>query len=120
MGTIGVFIEPGTMGSNHDRIDEVRARELFTSVSNAGHIIEGENMIFCSHYSHRVWDQSHKGSLHCYGHSHGSIPDWGRSMDVGVDVAYKLTGEYRPFSLEEVVKILNSKEISIVDHHESR
>src|SRR3990167_3629454 len=62
--------------------------------------------IFCSHYSHRTWPKSHHGSLHIYGHSHGNLPGLGRSMDVGVDSAYKIFGEYKPFSFDEVVETL--------------
>jgi calcineurin-like phosphoesterase family protein len=41
--------------------------------------------VFLSHYGHRVWPTSFHGSLHLYGHSHGTLPPLGRSMDVGVD-----------------------------------
>jgi hypothetical protein len=42
-----------------------------------------------------------------------------KSMDVGVDAAYKRFGEYRPFSLDEVLKIMENKKIKIVDHHDN-
>jgi hypothetical protein len=74
---------------------------------------------FCSHYSHRVWDQHHKGVFHLYGHSHSSLehdPN-GRSMDVGIDNAYKLLGEYRPFNITEVYELLKDRSSQIVDHH---
>jgi calcineurin-like phosphoesterase family protein len=73
-----------------------------------------------SHYAHRVWPHHHKGSIHLYGHSHSNLDDdWGKSMDVGVDAAYKRFGEYRPFSLDEVLKIMENKKIKIVDHHDN-
>lgn len=59
--------------------------------------------VYLSHYSHRVWRNSHHGSFHLYGHSHGGLPPHGRSMDVGV----MLTG-YRPVSIEEVASTLSS------------
>lgn len=37
------------------------------------------------HYSMRVWNAMHYGSIHFYGHSHGSLPGYKRSMDVGYD-----------------------------------
>lgn len=57
-----------------------------------------------NHYSQRVWNKSHYGSIHLYGHSHGELPPLGRSVDVGVDSS-SLTGtkEYRPFSIDEVL-----------------
>jgi len=44
----------------------------------------GESL-FLSHYAHRVWDRSHYGTIHLFGHSHGGLADHGLSMDVGVD-----------------------------------
>lgn len=70
--------------------------------------------IFCSHYAHRVWNKSHWGSYHVYGHSHGSLPDdpKSRSMDVGVD-----TNGYKPWSLEDIIARLDQKEWKAIDHH---
>lgn len=76
-----------------------------------------DHQIFMSHYSHRVWEGSHKGYIHLYGHSHDTIKDYGRSMDVGVDVAYRLTGEYRPFSLDEIIQIMEKRDPFMADHH---
>lgn len=47
----------------------------------------GKVRIWLSHYAHRVWPDSHWGSLHLYGHSHGHLPDdpCRLSMDVGID-----------------------------------
>jgi hypothetical protein len=51
-----------------------------------------------------------------YGHAHGSAEEWmdfympGRlSMDVGVDNAYRVLGEYRPFSFPEISSIMKSR-----------
>lgn len=41
-------------------------------------------------------------------------------MDVGIDNVYKLFGEYRPISLEEVVEIMDKEKISFEDHHKPR
>lgn len=75
--------------------------------------------ICMSHYSHRVWNKSHHGSIHLYGHSHGTLEKypWGKSMDVGVDNAYAMFGKWRPFEFEEIVSIMNKREIAFVDHH---
>jgi calcineurin-like phosphoesterase family protein len=80
--------------------------------------------IFLSHYAHAIWDKRHYGAWHLYGHSHGAAESWldsimpGRlSMDVGVDNAYKLLGEYRPFSLAEIYAIM-SKQVPVVTHED--
>lgn len=43
--------------------------------------------LFLAHYAHRAWPGQHKGAIHLYGHSHGRLPQWARSRDVGLDVA---------------------------------
>ena len=102
---------------NHDsHIDKYK--DLFTSINDVMWCKERKDRpIFMSHYSHRVWEGSHKGYIHLYGHSHNSIPDWGKSMDVGVDSAYWLTGEYRPFSIDEIISIMDKRDIQFSDHH---
>lgn len=69
--------------------------------------------IVMSHYAMRVWNKSHHGSIHLYGHSHGTLPDNGtRSMDVGVD-----TNNLFPYHLDEVLLKLINRPLHIVDHH---
>jgi calcineurin-like phosphoesterase family protein len=41
--------------------------------------------LFLNHYAMRTWPGQHKGAFHFYGHSHGRLPGFGRSRDVGVD-----------------------------------
>lgn len=55
------------------------------------------------HYAMMVWNASHYGAIHLFGHSHGTLIPRGRAMDVGIDAAFRMLGEYRPFSLEEVI-----------------
>jgi calcineurin-like phosphoesterase family protein len=64
-------------------------------------------LITMCHYSMAAWDQSHRGSIQLYGHSHSTDEDrldiimpGRRSMDVGVDNAFKRVGEFRPFCIE--------------------
>lgn len=62
-----------------------------------------EHHIVICHYPFAEWDRKHHGAYHFHGHSHGKYQGLGRILDVGVDNAYKLLGEYRPFSLEEAI-----------------
>lgn len=78
--------------------------------------IEGQKIILL-HYGMRVWNHSHKGTIHLFGHSHDTLPSHGKSMDVGVDVAFRMFGEYRPFSWKEIQSIMVKKDTEIVDHH---
>jgi calcineurin-like phosphoesterase family protein len=45
---------------------------------------EGQR-VYLSHYAARTWPGQHRGAFHFYGHSHGRLPPFGRSRDVGVD-----------------------------------
>lgn len=53
-------------------------------------------LVMC-HYSMQVWDRSHYGSWHLFGHSHGNLEGIGLSFDVGVDCT-----EFVPLSVEQV------------------
>lgn len=72
----------------------------------------GKQKFFLSHYSHQVWNQSHHGVIHLFGHSHGSLKGIGRSMDVGVD-----TNNLYPYSLDEVLYFMKDIKWEAVDHH---
>ena len=97
----------------------VKARRLFSSISHYKEIKTSAGIIVLSHYGHRVWHGSHKGWIHLYGHSHGSLPMYGKSMDVGVDSAKILLGDYRPFYLSEIVQIMRNRSVDFPDHHSS-
>ena len=68
---------------------------------------EGKNMIILLHYGMRVWNASHWGTYHLYGHSHGTLPDDPkmRAIDVGVDCH-----DFYPLSYEEVKVLMKKKE----------
>lgn len=67
------------------------------------------NLYFhCQHFPLFSWRRMQHGSIHLYGHMHGmgeeklnAFHPGRQSLDVGIDHAFKLTGEYKPFSLEE-------------------
>jgi len=61
--------------------------------------------IWLSHYAHRTWPNAYHGAMHLFGHSHGMLPPYRRSMDVGVDVC-----DFKPISGDKVVEILMKKE----------
>ena len=98
---------------NHDR-DAQKNRNRFASYSKYREIkVDGITIVLC-HYAFRVWNKSHHGSWHLYGHSHGSLPDdpHARSIDVGVDCH-----NYRPIEFNEIKKIMDRKLWQPIDHH---
>lgn len=110
---------------NHDHHIDKYA-EFFSSIQDVKQktllVRDGRKIpVFMSHYSHRIWEGSHKGFMHAYGHSHASlehIPN-GKSMDVGIDNAYRLFGEYRPFSEDEFVALMDKRPVHFIDHHDA-
>ncbi len=60
--------------------------------------------IILYHYGQRVWNKMHHGALHVYGHSHGTLPPYGKSCDIGVDC-----WNYYPVSLDQLVEFLNKQ-----------
>lgn len=69
--------------------------------------INKQKFVLC-HYAMKVWNESHRGALHLYGHSHGTLPDDSnsKSFDVGVDCH-----NYHPISLEQVLEIMDKKKV---------
>lgn len=88
-----------------------------------------DTSIYLSHTAHRVWDKSHHGSWHCYGHSHGNLPDNPNtlSIDVGIDNCYKLfhkNGEdprssYRPMAYDELCHFMSLKSCFLKETNDS-
>lgn len=105
---------------NHDQHIQKYAN-CFTSLSDIMELNYDGNMFILCHYAMRVWHQMHKGKYHLYGHSHDSIDKhpnqpWGKSMDVGIDSAYRILGEYRPFNIKEVIGILSKRPVHFLHH----
>lgn len=109
------------IAGNHDKKIDLY-KDYFSSTSDTRTIYVENQSIFLSHYAHRVWDKSHHGRWHLYGHSHSSLEhiEWGKSIDVGIDNAYRLFGKYKPFSFEELKEILDKRSVLILDHHNSK
>lgn len=115
---------------NHDgaeleslfRIPEAHGQRFYDCVP---HAVINKVQFFLSHYSNVVWNKNHRGAIQLYGHSHSEAEPWvdknmkgHRSMDVGVDNAFKILGEYRPFSFDEIMSIMNKRNgHNTGDHH---
>ncbi|HEY5268381.1 MAG TPA: metallophosphoesterase family protein [Candidatus Saccharimonadales bacterium] len=107
---------------NHDKTIIQNKNDLlkcgsFNSIQNYYELKANGEFIVLFHYGQRVWNKSHRGSIMLYGHSHGSLPPLGKSVDVGVDCK-EITSDYRPVSLDEVLTYMSKREFVAVDHHE--
>lgn len=75
--------------------------------------IDGKQVIMC-HYPLAVWRNSHYGTWHLHGHSHGSLAERGRRLDVGMDVH-----GLRPVSFEQVREIMDKRVFHKEDYHDA-
>lgn len=80
---------------SHDGMS-AKDRKAFTWAGPL-HVRAGDPDIILCHYAMRTWPRSHYGTWHLFGHSHGHLPPYGKSFDVGVD-AWSLM----PVSMAEV------------------
>lgn len=100
---------------NHDRnITKNRKtfnEKVFRSIKSYNEININGQFIVLSHYAMRVWNKSHYGSWMLFGHTHGQLSPYGKSVDVGVDSPF-ITGEapYRPFSFDEIKTFMDKQE----------
>ena len=56
-----------------------------------------EQEIVLSHYAQRTWHGAFRGAWHLFGHSHGNLPSFHKSVDIGVDVH-----DFRPVSFADL------------------
>lgn len=74
-----------------------------------GHLLHhNKRKLTLDHFARRVWEGSHKGHWHVYGHSHNALPGLGKSFDIGVD-----GHNFTPWSLEEI----EAKMATLTQHH---
>jgi calcineurin-like phosphoesterase family protein len=101
---------------NHDRRNDFKDDlQGFSSVQDVKEIIHCNQKIFLSHYPHRSWPASHKGSFHLYGHVHSKLDNEDRSsnrltLDVGVDNTINYNKPFgQPWSFKEIQKQFKEK-----------
>jgi calcineurin-like phosphoesterase family protein len=83
---------------NHDHWSKTKMDHIYHRTIN------GTRVTVC-HYPFRSWVWGY--NLH--GHSHGTLVPMFNQLDVGVDNAKKLVGEYRPLSFEEVDTLIKTQ-----------
>lgn len=137
---------------NHDvglRSDR-RLHSYFKSVSSVLEVKvrddqtrSGWRRLFLHHFAQRVWNKSHAGAWHLYGHSHGSLPEPNGylGMDVGLDATARRIHwgwdwprdlaelarfeqkfipdqkAYRPINYSEISEVLGIRQFAPADRH---
>ncbi len=87
---------------NHDKrknLDKLKEDGIIEAWYDTYGLMYKNCYIWLSHYAHRTWDQSHRGSWHLYGHTHNKMPSYGLSFDAGVD-----SNNYKPYSFDDIEK----------------
>lgn len=96
---------------SHD--DEARKLKKYWRQITPMKIIKVDGQTICmTHCAMRVWERSHYGAWHLFGHSHGFLSSWGKSFDVGVDAH-----SYCPWSYAQVAERMGTLEYN---HNDSR
>lgn len=72
--------------------------------------VDGVKVVM-SHYPLSCWNQQHRGSVHLYGHCHGSYKQKGRCVDIG----YDNLGGIKPLS--DVIDLCLNEEVYTPDYH---
>lgn len=108
------FLIPG----NHDRRNLPKLKTFFTVLPALFELKIQDQLLVLCHYNMRVWNKSHYGAWHLFGHSHGSLNHMkdllGKALDVGVD-----SHDFTPWSLEEINLAISERKSVAVDHHVS-
>lgn len=78
--------------------------------------INGRIMVGC-HYAMRVWDRSHYGSYHVYGHSHGQLKDDPHSLSVDVSLD---ANSYFPVHFDDLIHTIGEKRKSLAGLEDDR
>lgn len=115
------------LAKNCEFADGTRAFDLFSSVSYRLYKkIHGVHFDM-GHWAGRVWQGAAHGSINIHGDAHGSLiqyqkllqiaddpylfktGDFYKQQDVGVDVAYSLFKEWRPFNVDEIIDMMSNR-----------
>lgn len=112
------------LGNHDQRISKDKElQKLFNSVS-VGYgwpmfkdtKIQGTRLMML-HFPMMVWDNHKNGTIHLHGHCHGSLSDKSLTKRKIIDVGIDAHPNFRPFSLDEIIKIADQRTIDKVDHH---
>lgn len=104
---------------NHDKRDTIKLYEKYGTYLGEQkkikiQIVDDTQECVLNHYAMRVWDKSHHGVWHLYGHSHHSLPDLEESLsfDVGIN-----GWDYKLVTVEDIINKMAKKKYKPIDHH---
>lgn len=102
----GIIVDGKCIGDDYP--DYVEAQTLFKSAQHYLEVQIDKQLVCLMHYPIASWNRQF---LHLHGHTHGNYPTKENRLDIGIDNYFKLYGEYKPFSWEEVTKIKHEEKL---------
>jgi calcineurin-like phosphoesterase family protein len=82
--------------------DEVYAESLFLATLPYHETFYDKTKFILCHYPLEEWNDRHHKTIHLHGHQHGRNRIIKNRIDVGIDNAFKIYGEYKPFSVNDI------------------
>lgn len=89
---------------NHDnkrQLQKLKDKGIIQDVKENYNLKYGNYYFDLSHFPKREWNHFYENGFHLYGHTHGNLPQYYRSMDVGIDNI-----GYTPITINEVIDAL--------------
>jgi len=102
---------------NHDSRKNLKKTHGWEWVKDYFELRHEGQLTVLSHYPFEVWRDSHRGSWHLHGHSHGTLPNKGKRRDVGVDA---IGVDRLLVSFEEVEIEMRTCRENLPDYHRKR
>jgi len=101
---------------NHDYESRVSKAKGWYSVEHYKELKLDDTLLILFHYGMRVWNKSHHGSIHLYGHSHDNLVGDSQCLDVGVDAWM-----FAPITLDSIKNRLSYQPKRFEpDHHKPK
>lgn len=88
---------------NHEKMASA-IQWRFSSINDYSEINIGGQEIVLFHYGMRTWHHDLRGTWHLYGHSHGGLPPFGKSLDIGVD-----SWDFAPVSFDRLKEVMDKR-----------
>jgi calcineurin-like phosphoesterase family protein len=79
-------------------------------------VINGKYVVL-NHFPISVWENMKEGSYMLCGHSHYSYPATRAEAQEGLTLDCGWDGHARPLLFDEIIEIMNKKQVRAVDHH---
>jgi len=81
----------------------------YLEMSYKGDATKDKTKLILCHYPIASWNHMNHGSVHLHGHMHNSYSGEGRILDVGFDSGWEQYQKLSPFSIEDVLKVMDNK-----------